>query len=224
MTIRDSAWSLSWNCERQPHFKAQPRNELVVWMVALWPWNPGNFVKKPMRDCTGEEIAREWLYHLGVPLEQIGELAANSVNCNPCMMPFITSFFLPRRAGDRPAVVPAHVVNCAFIGQFAETERDTIFTIEYSVRTAMEAVYTLLGVERGVPEVWGSKYDMRALLNAAAMLRDGEKLKLPALILEPLEHTDISDLLRQYGLLDGHDENQTTPTEGAPSLREMTIL
>mgnify|MGYP003693859533 CR=1 FL=1 len=52
-------------------------------------------------------------------------------------------------------VVPEHVVNFAFIGQFAETERDTIFTTEYSVRTAMEAVYTLLDVERAVPEVWG---------------------------------------------------------------------
>jgi myosin-crossreactive antigen len=32
--------------------------------------------------------------------------------------------------------------------QFSETTRDTIFTTEDSVRTAMEAVYALLGVER----------------------------------------------------------------------------
>ena len=32
----------------------------------------------------------------------------------------------------------------AFLGQFAETPRDTIFTTEYSMRTGMEAVYTLL--------------------------------------------------------------------------------
>ncbi len=31
--------------------------------------------------------------------------------------------------------------------------RDTVNTTEYSVRTAMEAVYTLLDVDRGVPEV-----------------------------------------------------------------------
>ena len=28
----------------------------------------------------------------------------------------------------------------------------------------MEAVYGLLGVDRGVPEVWGSVYDIRELL------------------------------------------------------------
>ena len=29
----------------------------------------------------------------------------------------------------------------------------------------MEAVYGLLGVDRGVPEVWGSVYDIRDLLD-----------------------------------------------------------
>ena len=47
-------------------------------------------------------------------------------------------------------------MNFAFIGQFAETKRDTIFTTEYSMRTGMEAVYILLDIDRGVPEVWGS--------------------------------------------------------------------
>ena len=81
--------------------------------------------------------------------------------------------------GDRPDVVPAGSVNFAFIGQFAESSRDCIFTTEYSVRTPMEAVYQLLGIERGVPEVFGSTYDIRALLAAATRLRDGEELHLP---------------------------------------------
>jgi oleate hydratase len=116
-------------------------------------------------------------------------------------MPYITAFFLPRREGDRPKVVPQHAVNFGFLGQFAETPRDVIFTIEYSVRTAMEAVYMLLDIERGVPEPWGSQYDIRALLNSTAVLRDGERLKLPAFIAEALERTDLGDLLRQYGLI-----------------------
>ena len=57
-------------------------------------------------------------------------------------------------------------MNFAFIGQFAETPRDTIFTTEYSMRTGMESVYTLLDIDRGVPEVWGSKYDVREILRA----------------------------------------------------------
>ena len=142
---------------------------------------PGNYVKKAMKDCTGEEIAQEWLYHLGVPDDEIDQLAAKSVVVHPCMMPYITAFFLPRRDGDRPQVVPEGAVNFGFLGQFAESHpRDVIFTVEYSVRTAMEAVYTLLDIERGVPEPWGSQYDIRALLNSATVMRDGEKLKLPA--------------------------------------------
>lgn len=89
------------------------------------------------------------------------------------MMPYITAFFMPRAAGDRRTWCPDGAVNFAFLGQFAETPRDTIFTTEYSMRTGMEAVYTLLGVDRGVPEVWGSVYDVRNLLNATVKLRDG---------------------------------------------------
>ncbi len=104
----------------------------------------------------------EWLYHIGVPEDQIAELAEHSANTVPVMMPYIDAFFMPRAMGDRPDVVPEGAVNFAFLGQFAETARDTIFTTEYSMRTGMEAVYTLLNIDRGVPEVWGSTYDVRA--------------------------------------------------------------
>ena len=181
---------------------------------------PGNYVKKALKDCTGEEIAREWLYHLGVPEDQINELAAKSVVVHPCMMPYITAFFMPRRDGDRPKVIPEGAVNFGFLGQLAETHpRDVIFTIEYSVRTAMEAVYTLLDIERGVPEPWGSLYDVRALLNSAIVLRDGEKLELPAPIkalvqylagVHDLEKTEIGELLRDYGFIGELGENELT--------------
>ena len=115
----------------------------------------------------------EWLYHIGVPEDQIEDMAEHSANTVPCMMPYIDAFFMPRAAGDRPDVVPEGAVNFAFLGQFAETARDTIFTTEYSIRTGMEAVYTLLNVDRGVPEVWGSVYDIRCLLDATVKLRDG---------------------------------------------------
>ncbi|GHU50656.1 hypothetical protein FACS189459_4920 [Bacilli bacterium] len=77
------------------------------------------------------------------------------------MMPYINAFFQPRKKTDRPLVVPEGSINFAFIGQFAETERDCIFTTEYSVRTAMESVYKLLNVDRGVPEVFCSCFDVR---------------------------------------------------------------
>jgi oleate hydratase len=226
VSIRDSAWLLSWNIEREPHFKGQPNDQLLGHAYGAYSLDrPGNYVKKPMRECTGEEIAQEWLYHLGVPLDKIDELAANSLDCKPCMMPFITAFFLPRRAGDRPAVVPEDAVNFGFLGQFAESStRDVIFTVEYSIRTAMEAVYTLLGIERGVPEPWGSQYDLRALFNSMAVLRDGEKLPLPGPIKSFLERTDIGELMREYGLMGDLDADHLTVAVRKNPPRGMSVL
>ena len=152
VSCKDSSWLLSWTINRQGQFKEQKKDEVCVWVYSLFTDVPGDYIKKPMKECTGEEITAEWLYHLGIPVEKIDELAKNSCNTTPTMMPYITAFFMPRRKGDRPDVIPDGCVNFAFLGQFAETPRDTIFTTEYSVRTAMEAVYGLLGVDRGVPE------------------------------------------------------------------------
>lgn len=211
VTVKDSAWLISWTFNRQPHFKAQPKEQLVGWIYGLYPNEPGDYVGKPMEECTGIEICMEWLYHLGVPENLIEELARESASTIPCMMPYVTAFFMPRAAGDRPDVVPEGCVNFAFLGQFAQTQRDTIFTTEYSVRTAMEAVYTLLNVERGVPEVYNSVYDVRYLLNAAHYLLDGRKLtemKLPLHLkialhagLDKLDGTALLELLQDYALV-----------------------
>ncbi|MBY0439077.1 MAG: oleate hydratase [Burkholderiales bacterium] len=208
VTAKDSAWLLSWTVNRQPHFKAQPQDQVVVWIYGLFVEKPGDYVKKPLQDCTGEEITREWLYHMGVPVEDIPELAATGARTVPVMMPYVTAFFMPRRAGDRPDVVPAGSVNFAFIGQFAESrQHDCIFTTEYSVRTPMEAVYTLLGVERGVPEVFNSTYDIRMLLAASACLRDGKAIDIPGpaflrnILMKELDKTQIGALLRESRLI-----------------------
>ena len=211
VTVQDSSWLLSWTLNRQQQFRDQPKDQLCVWVYGLFSDKPGDFVKKPMRECTGKEICMEWLYHIGVPADQIEELATNSANTVPCMMPYIDAFFMPRAAGDRPDVVPEGAVNFAFLGQFAETERDTIFTTEYSVRTGMEAVYTLLNVDRGVPEVWGSVYDIRCLLDATVKLRDGKKItdmEMPLVgklalkeALKKIEGTEVEKLLKEYNVI-----------------------
>ena len=172
---------------------------------------PGDYVKKPMKECTGKEITEEWLYHLGVPVEEIPDLAENSAVCVPTMMPYITAFFMPRTKGDRPDVIPDGCVNFAFLGQFADTPRDTVFTTEYSVRTAMEAVYGLLGVDRGVPEVWGSVYDVRELLDSSVKLMDGKsplEIELPGplnVLKKPLlrvvKGTVVEKLLRDHDVI-----------------------
>ncbi len=213
VTAKDSGWLLSWTINRQPQFRAQPDGTVTVWVYGLFTDTPGDYIKKPMRDCTGIEICEEWLYQMGVPEDKLADLATNHANTVPCMMPYITAFFMPRNNTDRPQVVPEHAKNFAFIGQFAETPRDTIFTTEYSIRTGMEAVYTLLGVDRAVPEVWGSVFDVRCLLNATYRLQDetsidqmdlnpAEKLALKA-ALGKIKDTQIFELLQQYGVVSG---------------------
>ena len=75
----------------------------------------------------------------------------------------------------------------------------------------MEAVYTLLDIDRGVPEVWGSVYDIRDLLNATVQLRDGkpitdmnlglkERIALKEVI-KKIEGTDIEKLLKEYNVI-----------------------
>lgn len=211
VSIKDSNWLLGYSISRQPHFQVQKANELVVWVYGLFSDKPGNYVKKTITACTGIELCEEWLYHIGVPENEIADLAVHSASTIPCRMPYITSYFMPRALGDRPLVVPEGSVNLAFIGNFAETVRDTVFTTEYSVRTAMEAVYTLLNIDRGVPEVFASCFDVRVLLNAIYYLNDKKKLdeiKLPWMIsilekqgLKKAKGTYLEELLRDAKLI-----------------------
>ena len=211
VTVKDSSWLMSWTINRQPQFRDQPKDHCLVWVYSLFTDKPGDYVKKPMRACTGKEICMEWLYHIGVPEEDIAELAEHSANTVPVMMPYIDAFFMPRAFGDRPDIVPQGAVNFAFLGQFAETGRDTIFTTEYSMRTGMEAVYTLLNIDRGVPEVWGSTYDVRSLIDATVKLRDGKKITdmdLPFIqrvalkeVLKKIQGTDIEKFLKEYNAI-----------------------
>ena len=213
VTVKDSTdnWYLSWTINRQPQFKSQDKNMVLVWLYSLSTNKEGNYVKKPMRECTGAEVAMEWLYHIGIPQNEIEDLAHNACNTTTCFMPYIDAFFQPRKNEDRPLVVPKGAVNFAFIGQFAETPRDTIFTTEYSIRTGMEAVYTLLDVDRGVPEVWGSQYDVRELLKAVYYAIDKKPItEFPLsfmekealkIALKKVKGTDIELLRKDSGLI-----------------------
>lgn len=214
VTVKDSVnnWFLSWTINRQPQFRFQNKDTVLVWLYALHTDTEGNYIKKAMRDCTGEEICQEWLYHIGMDESKIKDYSENACNTTTCFMPYINAFFQPRKNVDRPKVVPEGAVNFAFIGQFAETPRDTIFTTEYSMRTGMESVYTLLNVDRGVPEVWGSQYDIRELLRAAYYAVDKKKInELPLnfkekmllkTVLKNVKGTDLELLLRDTGLID----------------------
>lgn len=206
VTVKDSPWYMSWTINRQGQYLDQPKKDVAVWMYGLFSNIPGSYIKKPMIDCTGKEMIKEWLYQIGVPVDDIEELS-KTCTAVPVMMPFITAQFMPREFGDRPYAVPKNAVNFGFLGQFTETldnpGRDTVFTIEYSGRTAMEAVYILTGVEKGVPEVFNARYDIRYLLNSINALMDGKEFDghmLP-IIQKQLEETDIGLMLSEFNII-----------------------
>ena len=210
ITQRDSSWLISWTVSRQPHFKDQKPGEIVLWLYGLFSNVRGDYIHKTMSECTGREIVQEWLYHMGVDPELIEEA---SMHCNaiPCMMPYCTSYFMNRKISDRPKIVPDKAVNFAFIGEHVETPRDCVFTTDFAVRTGMEAVYSLINIERGVPEVFGSIFDVRCLLKTAHELMENRKLtdmELPfiekvalKLALKKVKGTEIERLLKENKLI-----------------------
>mgnify|MGYP001577524085 FL=1 len=162
-TFKDSNWLLSVVTPPQPHFINQPSNIYVLWGYGLSPDQIGNYVSKKMLDCTGTEILTEICSHLGFT-ENLPAIL-KSADCVPCLMPYITSQFMPRRKKDRPAVVPRNTKNFAFIGQFCEIPNEITFTIEQSVRSAMIAVRKLLGIKKAIPPIYKGS-------NAKEIIRD----------------------------------------------------
>jgi oleate hydratase len=170
ITFPQSSWLASIVIPHQPHFIGQPDDVSVLWGYGLFVDKPGDFVKKPMSACSGREIMTEVLGHLGAQPE--AEIILSRAICIPCMMPFITSQFLPRKKGDRPDVIPEGSKNVAFIGQVCELPEDVVFTVEYSIRSAQTAVYVMLKLNRKPPAVYHGKFDPRVLYSAFRALHD----------------------------------------------------
>jgi len=195
VTIKDSSWLMSWVVPKHPHFINQPDNVKVLWAYALNMDVPGDYIKKTFSECTGREMFEELLFHMGLK-DKIAEILAHTVNVIPSMMPYITSQFMPRIAGDRPDVIPAASTNFGFLGQFAEVPEDCVFTVEYSVRTAMMAVYGLMDLGKAVDPVYPSQYDIRVLVNAAKTCLGIDKLPLKNIPLgELVKNTELGKLL-----------------------------
>ena len=80
------------------------------------------------------------------------------------------------------------------------------------MRTGMESVYTLLDIDRGVPEVWGSKYDVRELLRACYYAIDKKPITdikisfkekmLLKVVMKKAKGTDVELLLKESGLIE----------------------
>ncbi len=213
VTVKDSSWLMSWTINRQPQFRNQPEGHCLVWVYGLFSDKPGDYIQKPMRECSGKEICMEWLYHLGVPENQIEDMAEHSANTVPVMMPYITAFFMPRAAGDRPDVVPAGAINFAFPGPVrrdqarhhlhhrvfhAHRHGGGLYASEHRPRRAGSLGQYLRHprpTQRHHPPARRSSADPEMNLP----LKD--KLKIKGL-LDKIEGTDIEKLLKEYHVVE----------------------
>ena len=160
LTLKDSAWVISLSIFDQPEVLSQPPGISVWWGYGLFPEREGTFVKKPMHQCTGEEILTELLRHL--QFKTSAAIMKSSI-CIPCNMPYVNNIWLPRKSGDRPPVVPDGATNLGLIGQYVELEQDIAFTFEYSTRTAWEAIHRLLKRGPAPPPVYQGQFDPKGL-------------------------------------------------------------
>ena len=164
VTLKDSGWVLSLTIFHQPEVIGQPPGTNIWWGYGLFPERIGDFVRKRMDACTGAEILEEVLRQLRFD-RQLDAIMASSI-CIPCDMPYVNNIWMPRSRTDRPRPVPEGATNLGFIGQYVEVPRDIAFTIEYSARTAWEAIHLLLKRGPAPPPVYQGQYDPKALLAA----------------------------------------------------------
>jgi len=173
VTMTDSNWLMSIVIARQPHFPDQPKEVKIFWGYVLYPDRVGNHVKKKMSECSGKEILEELFYHLKIEtlMQEVME-SDKVINCIPTAMPFIDSLFMPRSKGDRPLVIPEGSTNFAFMGQFAEVEDDCVFTVEYSVRCAQEAVYGFFDCGKEPIPVYVGAHNPVAMMKATQAISE----------------------------------------------------
>jgi oleate hydratase len=171
LTLKDSNWVISLSIFDQPEVLDQPPGTFVWWGYGLYPERNGNWHDKPMHQCSGEEILRELLQHLGMKGgEPTTEEIVRTSICIPCNMPYVNNIWLPRKSGDRPPVVPEGVTNLGLMGQYVELEKDIAFTFEYSTRTAWEAIYRLLKRGPAPPDVYQGQWDPKGVWAATKVL------------------------------------------------------
>lgn len=167
VTLKDSGWLLSLTIFHQPEVTGQPSDKYVWWGYGLHPSRNGDFVQKPMHMCTGKEILQEVVKQLKFDGDLHKILTSSS--CIPCNMPYVNNIWAPRKRADRPRVVPKGATNFALLGQYVEVPKDIAFTIEYSARTAWEAIHLLKGGPPP-PPVYQAELDPGALLAALMAL------------------------------------------------------
>lgn len=168
LTLKDSPWVVTLAIFHQPEFIDQPSDIMVWWGYALYPDRDGQHVRKPMWGCSGAEILEEILRQLS--FDAVVDTILSTSQCIPCRVPYADSVWLPRKRTDRPGVVPEGSTNFGFLGQYTEVPKDVVFVMEYSIRSAREAVAILRNTQNPPPPVYQGQHSPRTMYEALKAL------------------------------------------------------
>ena len=142
IVLQKSNWSINLLIPCQPLFSHQFEDVSVIWGYCSTPNRVGNYVKKAVLSCSGQEILVELAELLNIPREF---MLNNSITI-PRVMPRLAAPLLTRASADRPRVIPEKMTNLAVVGQFVEIPNETCATADYSVCGAHAAVNRLVGL------------------------------------------------------------------------------
>lgn len=149
ITFRDSPWLLTVAVPRQPHFTGQAPQVYTAVGYGQRLEEEGEYTGTSMLHANGRQLIEELMGELG--LERQAATVRSTTEVGSVLLPYAASPLLPRRLGDRPLPVPSAAANFGFLGQYVEIPGEVAFSMEYSVRSAMRAVYGLLGIDRPEP-------------------------------------------------------------------------
>ncbi|KAJ5353882.1 hypothetical protein N7541_006446 [Penicillium brevicompactum] len=143
IVLQESRWKLNLCLPAQPVFPHQPRNVRVLWGFALFPEGIGNYVKKPMLQCSGAEITAELLQQLNFPPELLFQHTVTI----PRVMPRMSTILLAHSRDERPEIIPRNTTNIGLVGQFVEIPQYSCIDMSYAVRAAQMVVSRLMGLD-----------------------------------------------------------------------------
>jgi len=153
----ESPWNLIIHLPWQPFVKNQDKDSIIFMAYGLYGDNKGDYIKKAMGDCTGEELLTEMCYQFGF-MKELPEILKSSSSV-PYMLPYTTSQFLTRNKNDRPQVVPEGSTNFALLGEFTEIPDESVFMVSYSCKSAQIGVYKLLNVDKEITPNYNGLYN-----------------------------------------------------------------
>lgn len=142
-TFKESPWGLTLVTVPQPYFTSQTDKIYVICGYALNTEANGKYINKTIEQANGSEIFYEIISLLGLK-DIYEELADDTINVIPCVLPYAVSSSIPHSYSDKPLSVSSNYKNFAFIGQFTRTPEGGItHSSEYVVRTSKNAAYQL---------------------------------------------------------------------------------